>query len=55
MLNSQSNNSFNCNKIKSEVDVNVYSVNHKSDVVCNYNAYIDALLYDNFDFAVYPD
>ena len=55
MLNNQSNNSFSSHKFKSEVDVNVCNVPHKSDTVCNFNAYIDALLYDDFDFAVYPD
>ena len=55
MLNNQSNSSFSCHKLKSEVDVNAFNVPHKSDTVCNFNAYIDALLYDDFDFAVYPD
>ena len=49
MLNNQSNNSFSSHKFKSEVDVNVRSVPHKSDTVCNFNTYIDALLYDDFD------
>ena len=26
-----------------------------SNTVCNFSAYIDALIYDNFDIAVYPD
>ena len=55
MLNNQSNNSFTYCELKSEVNVNVCNIPHKSNTVCNFNAYIDALLYDNFDFAVYPD
>ena len=55
MLNNQSNNSFSSSESKSEVDASVCKVLHKSNTVCNFNAYIDALLYDNFDFAVYPD
>ena len=36
--------------LKSEVDVKARNVAHKSDTVCNFNAYIDALLYDDYDF-----
>ena len=55
MLNNQSNNSFTSFESNSEVDVNVCKIFHKSNTVCNFNAHIDTLLYDNFDFAVYPD
>ena len=54
MLNNQSNNSFSSHKLKSEVDVNACKILH-SNTVCNFNAYIDALSYDDFEFAVYPD
>ena len=52
MLNDQSNNSFS---FESRIDTNVCNLSHESNTVCNFNAYIDALLYDNFDIAVYPD
>ena len=55
MLNNQSNNSFSSFESKSEVDVNLCKLPHKSITVCNFNAYIDALMYDNFDIDVYPD
>ena len=55
MLNNQSNNSVISCELKSEVNANTCSIPHKSNTVRNFNAYIDALLCDNFDFAVYPD
>ena len=41
MLNNQSNNSFSSFESKSEVDVNVCNLPHKSNTVCNFNAYIN--------------
>ena len=55
MLNSQSNNSFSSHEFKSKVDVNDCKVLQEGNTVCNFNEYVDTLLYDNFNFSVYPD
>ena len=54
-LNNQSNSSFSSFEPRNKVDTNVCKLTHKSNTVRNFNAYIDALMYENFDIAVHSN